>query len=128
MGRLKEFDPADGKHKVKFDDGEEKWYNLHSAKTTYKFVKDSTVLSPWYPPSSVDEAPYFVAVPGVNADGAVAVEPMDADQPDQPADDEQDYPDDQQDGNNNQYAPVHDDQGQFSDGDTMSSEDDINMR
>jgi hypothetical protein len=126
LGRVNAFDAATGKHLVKFDDGEEKWYGLHSGKVNYKFVKETTVLSPWYPPTAVDEAPFIVTVPGVRAEGEVL--PDD----DQPLDDDQqvnqdDYNQDQDDEeqkmqDGNEYSRVGDQD--FSD-EAIDSDDDL---
>lgn len=121
------FDADKGQHLVKFDDGEEKWYNLHSGKLTYKFVKEATVLSPWYPPTAVDEAPFMVTVPGVRAAGEILPD----DEDDQPQDDQQvnqdgynqdeDEEQKMQDGNND-YLRVGDQD--FSD-EAIDSDDDV---
>jgi len=70
-GRVELYDPASGKHKVKFDDNDEVQYDLMNKGVTYKFVKETIVLNSAYPPLATDEVPFTVIVPGV-APGAAA--------------------------------------------------------
>ena len=74
QGRVLGYSAETKKHHVKFDDNDEKHYDLHAPRQVYKFVREGLVLNVWYAPAAQDEVPFTVTVPGVCAEAVAQQE------------------------------------------------------